>query len=197
VDRDQGYDLPGHSERGYESRASNHGSRATIMHLIIDGYNLLHVGRSPKSLADLERERERLVSLLSAYRRQRPCDITVVFDGWQGGWITEQKERDKGIDLVFSKRGERADEVIKRMVMAKGSGVVVVTSDREISRFAERMAVTSIPSEQFLPRIEQTALRPQREKLTEEERAEGEKKKGPSRRLSKRERRKRAALKKL
>ena len=167
------------------------------MHLIIDGYNLLHVSRSPKSLADLERERERLVNVLSAYRRQRPCEMTVVFDGWQGGWITEQKEREKGIDVVFSKRGERADEVIKRMVAGKGAGVVVVTSDREISRFAERMAVTSISSEQFLPRIEQTALRPQRERLREEEEEGGQKKKGPSRRLSKKERRKRAALKKL
>lgn len=167
------------------------------MHLIIDGYNLLHVGRSPGSVADLERERHRLVALLSAYRRQRPCDITVVFDGWQGGWITEQKERDKGIDLVFSKRGERADEVIKRMVMGKGAGVVVVTSDREISRFAERMAVSTILSEEFLPRIEQTALRPQKENLRGEEEERGGKKKGPSRRLSKKERRKMAALKKL
>lgn len=167
------------------------------MHLVIDGYNLLHVGGSPKNLVDLERERKRLVALLSAYRRQRPCEITAVFDGWQRGWITEQKERDRGIDLVFSKRGEKADEVIKRMVMEKGAGVVVVTSDREISRFAERMAVSVIPSEQFLAKIEQTALRPQKEGFRGEEEERGEKKKGPSRRLSKKERRKRAALKKL
>ena len=167
------------------------------MHFLIDGYNLLHVGRSPKSLADLEREREHLVDLLSSYRRRRPCEVTVVFDGWQGGWVTEQRERSKGIDLIFSKRGEKADEVIKRLVAGKGSGVVVVTSDREISRFAERMAVPVIPSEQFLARIEQTALRPEKEDGSEEEEDRGDRKKGPSRRLSKKERRKRAALKKL
>jgi predicted RNA-binding protein with PIN domain len=167
------------------------------MHFLIDGYNLLHVGRSPKSLADLEREREHLVDLLSSYRRRRPCEVTVVFDGWQGGWVTEQRERSKGIDLIFSKRGEKADEVIKRLVAGKGSGVVVVTSDREISRFAERMAVPVIPSEQFLGRIEQTALRPEKEEGSEEEEDRGDRKKGPSRRLSKKERRRRAALKKL
>ncbi len=167
------------------------------MHLIIDGYNLLHVGRSPKSLVDLERERERLIAQLSAYRRQKPCEMTVVFDGWQGGWVTEQREREKGIDLVFSKRGEKADEVIKRRVMEKGAAVVVVTSDREISRFAERMAVSVIPSERFLTRIEQTALRPQKDPFREEEEESGGKKKGPSRRLSKKERRARAVLKKL
>ena len=167
------------------------------MHFLIDGYNLLHVGRSPKSLADLERERGHLVDLLSSYRRRRPCEVTAVFDGWQGGWVTEQRERNKGIDLIFSKRGEKADEVIKRMVAGKGSGVVVVTSDREVSRFADRMAVPVIPSEQFLARIEQTALRPKREEGLEEEEDRGDRKKGPSRRLSKKERRKRAALKKL
>jgi predicted RNA-binding protein with PIN domain len=167
------------------------------MHFLIDGYNLLHVGRSPKSLADLEREREHLVDLLSSYRRRRPCEVTVVFDGWQGGWVTEQRERNKGIDLIFSRRGEKADEVIKRMVAGKGSGVIVVTSDREVSRFAERMAVPVIPSEQFLAKIEQTTLRPKREEGSEEEEERGEKRKGPSRRLSKKERRRRAALKKL
>jgi len=58
------------------------------------------------------------------------------------------------MDLVFSKRGEKADEVIKRMVKEKGAGVVVVTSDREISRFAERMSVSAVSSEQFLERME-------------------------------------------
>lgn len=167
------------------------------MHLVIDGYNLLHVGRSPKSVADLESERKRLISLLSAYRRQRVCEMTVVFDGWQKGWVTEQRERERGIDLVFSKRGEKADEVIKRMVSERGAGVVVVTSDREISRFAERMAVSVIPSEQFLTRIEQTSLQPQKEGFHGDEMEGGGKKKGPARRLSKKERRRRAALKKL
>lgn len=168
------------------------------MRLVIDGYNLLHVGRSPKSLADLESERKRLISLLAAYRRQRLCEMTVVFDGWQSGWVTEQRQRERGIDLVFSKRGEKADEVIKRMVGERGAGVVVVTSDREISKFAERMSVSVIPSEQFLARVEQTSLQPQKEVFREDETEEGGgKKKGPSRKLSKKERRRRAALKKL
>jgi len=169
------------------------------MHLIIDGYNLLHVNRSliQASAADLQRERDRLIDQLSAYRRQRPCEMTVVFDGWQGGWITEKIERQKGMDLVFSKRGEKADEVIKRMVKERGAGVVVVTSDRDISRFAERMAVSAIPSEQFLEKIEKLAFQAPRERLGEEEEERGKKKKGLSRRPSKKERRKMAALKKL
>jgi len=166
------------------------------MHLIIDGYNLIHAGLFQADMADLELDRRRLIDYLSAYQRQKSCRITIVFDGWKEGWLTEQKERQKGIDLVFSKRGEKADEVIKRMVREKGAGVVVVTSDREISRFAERMSVPVIPSEQFLVRAERAASMPEKEKAFEDK-EEGQRKKGPSKRLSKKVRRARMALKKL
>jgi len=167
--------------------------------LIIDGYNLLHVDRSLTRLSatDLQRERERLIDRLATYRRNRPCDITVVFDGWQSGWATENRGRQKGIDLVFSKLGEKADEVIKRMVKEKGAGVMVITSDREIARFAEKISVSVVPSEQFVERMEKVVFRPQEEYSGDEEENKGEKKKGPSKRLSKKERRARAALKKL
>ena len=169
------------------------------MLLIIDGYNLLHVGRSliRLSATDLQRERERLIDRLAVYRRNRVCDITVVFDGWQSGWVTENRGREKGIDLVFSKLGEKADEVIKRMMKEKGAGVMVITSDREIAKFAERISVSVVPSEQFVEKMEKWVLRPPKDYSGGEEENNGDKKKGPSRRLSKKERRARAALKKL
>jgi predicted RNA-binding protein with PIN domain len=132
---------------------------------------------------------------LSTYQKLKLCEITVVFDGWQGGWSTEKRERKKGIDLIFSKLGEKADEVIKRLVREKGSGAIVVTSDRDVSRFAERMDVAVIPSERFIEKIEQSEVSV--DKIFEEEEGEGFKRKGPSRRLSKKEKRKKAALKKL
>ena len=130
------------------------------MLLIIDGYNLLHVGRSLTRLSatDLQRERDRLIDRLAAYRRGRLCDITVVFDGWQSGWATENRGRQKGVDLVFSKLGEKADEVIKRMIREKGAGVTVITSDREIARVAEKISVSVVPSEQFVERMEKLAF---------------------------------------
>jgi predicted RNA-binding protein with PIN domain len=123
-------------------------------------------------------------------------EITVVFDGWQGGWSTEKRERKKGIELVFSKLGERADEVIKRLVREKGSGVTVVTSDREISRYAEKMAVAVIPSDQFKEKMENALMKGEKDFQDEEERSR-EKKRGPSRMLSKKEKRMRSALRKL
>jgi predicted RNA-binding protein with PIN domain len=167
------------------------------MHLIIDGYNLLHAGHSTLHLnpADLQRERDRLVDRLSAYRRQKPCQMTVVFDGWQRGRPSETREVRKGIELIFSRLGEKADEVIKRIVREMGGGSVVITSDRDVSRYVEGMSVAVIPSDQFREKMERPVEKPW--KGREEEEATPANRKGPSRKLSKKERRKITAFRKL
>jgi len=169
------------------------------MDLIIDGYNLLHVGRLPIALSanDLQRERDRLVDQLSSYRQVKSCEITLVFDGWQGGWTSEKKERRKGIELIFSKLGEKADEVIKRLVKEKGPGKIVITSDRDVARYAEKMGAAVIPSEQFKERMQMPTVTTEKDTEEDEDERTGIKRKGPSRRLSKKEKRARSALKKL
>lgn len=167
------------------------------MHLIIDGYNLLHVNRFLINLnpIQLQWERERLLDQLSTYQKLRPCGVTVVFDGWQEGWATETREKKKGIEVIFSKLGEKADEVIKRLVKEKGSGAIVITSDRDVARFAQRIDVAVIPSEEFREKLSVGSTDTLEESPEEEER--GAKRKGPSRRLSKKEKRARAASRKL
>lgn len=165
------------------------------MLLLIDGYNLLHSKRvlPPLPAHQLQAERERLIDQLSRYRQAKSLEILVVFDGWQGGWSTERRERRKGIEIIFSKEGEKADEVIKRIIRAKGSAVVVVTSDREIGTYANRRSVAVVTSEQFRDRLE--GGQPWGERI---EGKEGEgKKRGPSQKPSKRERRLSLALRKL
>lgn len=169
------------------------------MHLIIDGYNLLHAGGSLVQLnaIELQWKRDRLIDQLSAYKKLKRCEITVVFDGWQGGWSAEKKEMRKGVEIIFSKVGEKADEVIKRLVRERGSGTTVITSDREISKYAERMTVAVIPSDQFSEKMEQAPVRTVEDLRNGESEGRGQKKKGPSRRLSKKEKRQLQALRKL
>ena len=168
------------------------------MHLLIDGYNLLFVKKSFQSPSALELElaRNRLLERLSTYRQRKPCAITVVFDGWQGGWTTEKTELRRGIEVVFSKLGEKADEVIKRRLQERGAGWVLVSSDRELVTFAGRLSASVISSDQFLEKLENAPFHSRNGK-DEEEEERTDKKKGPSRRLSKREKRARAALRKL
>jgi len=173
------------------------------MHLIIDGYNLLYADRlkSRTNAAELQQGREQLIRKLSAYRRRKEEPVTIVFDGWQSGWSAEHKDVHGGIEIVFSQRGERADDLIKRMVRDEGSGVLVVSSDREIARYAERMRVPVLSSEQFIVRLErpattrETTLQKNLEEDDDDERRQN--RKGPSRRLSKKEKRLRSALKKM
>jgi hypothetical protein len=169
------------------------------MRLLIDGYNLLHIAHSLTRLnsSQLRQERDRLIDQLSAYQKLKPSAITLVFDGWLGGWTTEQREIKRGIEVIYSRLGEKADEVIKRLVREEGSAAIVITSDRDISRLAERMDAAVIPSEQFQEKLEHATGGFEEGFEEDEEEESGVKKKGLSRRPSKKEKRARAALKKL
>ncbi len=144
--------------------------------------------------------RETLINHLASYKRIRGHEITVVFDGWQAGGLTEKQQRQQGILVVYSRRNERADEVIKRMAKKWGQGAMVVTSDREVAHFAEMVGATAVSSEEFEGKMGVATVMEEREMDVEEEGEigrKGTKKKGPGRRLSKRRRRTIERLKKL
>jgi len=82
------------------------------VHIIIDGYNLIKQSPVLSRLdhMDIEKGRNELISRLAAYRKVKKHGITVVFDGCKGGGIKQERTRDRGINIVFSKKGEEADE---------------------------------------------------------------------------------------
>jgi predicted RNA-binding protein with PIN domain len=169
------------------------------MHLIIDGYNLIR--QSPQlqllDAMDLQAGREALLELLAPYRQRSHHQITVVFDGWQRGFLSESRDRHQGILVVYSRRGERADEVIKRLLRQERERALVVTSDRDIQACAEQVKAAWINAGQFeLNYLHDPSGTPGPD--TEATPAgRGPQKKGPSRRLSKRLRQRQQRLKKL
>ena len=67
--------------------------------------------------AGLELAREALIKRVnSAAGLKTAGQITIVFDGHQNGNATESSQRYGRIIVIYSKLGETADEVIKRMV---------------------------------------------------------------------------------
>jgi len=168
------------------------------MHIIIDGYNLIRqsdfLRRFEKQ--SLEAGRQALLQQASLYRKQKGHRITVVFDGWENGSPFEERDRQGGITIVYSRRGEKADEVIKRMVLQKGEETVVVTSDRDIAGYVTRKGATSLTSPEFEAVIARTAASsttpanadcsPGKDEEDDHE-SGGDRKKGPARRLSRRE----------
>ncbi len=171
------------------------------MHIIVDGYNLIRQSDSLRASerTSLEEGRKALVRSLAAYRQLRGHRITVVFDGWSGGSPQEERDRAGGIDIIYSRLGEKADEVIKRLVEGASEEILVVTSDREIAAFAARRGKAAVDSPVFAERIAASSSPagfPARGE-DDEENAGGMKKKGPSRRLSKQKRAQLARLRKL
>ena len=169
------------------------------MHLIVDGYNVIR--QSPRlqclDVMDLQAGREALLDLLALYRVRSHHQITVVFDGWQQGDLKESRDRHHGILVIYSRRGERADEVIKRLLNQERERALVVTSDREIQVCAEQAKATWINAGQFeLSHLHAPAgaADPAAEA---DPSARGTHKKGPARRLSKRLRQRQQRLKKL
>jgi predicted RNA-binding protein with PIN domain len=176
------------------------------MHIIVDGYNLIRQSDALRQYEriSLEEGRRALVRSLADYRKLRGHRITIVFDGWEGGSPGEERDRAGGVDIIYSRLGEKADEVIKRLVAAGGEEILVVTSDREIVTFAARRGKTSIASLAFAERLERVAAGPSSDadipaetEEDEDDRAGAAKKKGPARRLSKQKRAALARIKKL
>jgi len=118
-------------------------------HLIIDGYNLLKGGFASKS----EMARESLLQDLAAYRHRKGHALTVVFDGWQQGHPVEQREHRVGVQVVYSWRGEKADQVIQRLVREYGSDCAVVSSDHEIMATAKAYGAMTLTAALFLSKL--------------------------------------------
>jgi len=174
------------------------------MHIIVDGYNLIRQSATFRHLEtkSLEEGRNALIRSLAGYRKLRGHRITVVFDGWEGGSPREERDLAGGVEIIYSRLGEKADEVIKRLLEKGGEESLVVTSDREIVSFAGRRGKTAIASTAFDAMLERSAAglsaADDRGKGNpDDDGRTGMKRKGPSRRLSKQKRADLARIKKL
>ena len=126
------------------------------MHLIIDGYNLLGARREMR--ANAEPARERLLQELMHYRRHKGHPITVVFDGWRQNMMTERYEHRSGVQVIYSKKGQAADQVIHRLASEFGRDCAVVSSDREVADFAKTQGAFVIGAAEFDARLRAGAI---------------------------------------
>ena len=163
-----------------------------ISSIIIDGYNIIGISHK-----DLKNQRDELVDSLIAYRKRKGHDITVVFDGWKTGESQESRSKTGGVTVIYSRIGEKADSVIKRVIGSGKSGWIVITSDRDIARCAWSKGSVPIQSEDFVRIVEQHAQNyPATEEYGDKE-PQKPCRKGSSRKLSKKEKAIRRALIKL
>lgn len=163
------------------------------MIIIIDGYNLIRQSDvlrhyEQKSLED---GRRALLGWLADYVKIKRHKAIVVFDGWKSGNPDEQRDREGPVDIIYSRYGERADDVIKRLAQTTPGDVIVVSSDRDIASRVTRLGKTALSSPDFEAIVCRTLRSlPSATRTTRNEDTAGlTKKKGPARRLPRAQRR--------
>lgn len=162
-----------------------------ISSIIIDGYNLIGIHHR-----DLEQQRNNLMEMLAEYKKLRGHDIILVFDGWKSGSSKEESFMIDGIKVIYSRLGEKADSVIKRLVHSEKRKWIVVSSDRAVSDHTWRHESVAVSSDEFMNAIEKNRkfVEGEYEPLEEERYLH---KKGSPRTLSKKEKEKKKVLSKL
>jgi len=119
-------------------------------HLVVDGYNVTKRGFGDVSL---EQQRGRLVSGLGGLAAQCGAEVTVVFDGAEKMVAVPGVPR--GVRVLFSRKGETADELIRQLVRAEPAGrpVIVISSDREVADGVRRHGAYPLSSDTLLRRL--------------------------------------------
>ncbi|MBW1601647.1 NYN domain-containing protein [Streptomyces sp. JJ66] len=124
------------------------------VHLLVDGYNVTKTGYPTMPL---EKQRLRLLGGLAVLAAQSGAEVTCVFDGADlASPVLLAPPR--GVRVLFSKPGQTADELIRRLVRAEPDGrpVVVVSTDREVADGVAEAGARPVASALLLRRLART-----------------------------------------
>jgi uncharacterized protein len=114
---------------------------------LIDGHNLIpHIhGLSLRQMDD----EMRLLELLQTFGREHRARIEVFFDGAAPGWAGTKGYGN--ITAHFVVKGTTADDAIRRRLnqISTGSGVTVISSDRQVQAEARSQRAEVISSRDF------------------------------------------------
>jgi uncharacterized protein len=174
------------------------------MNIIIDGYNLIRQSDLLRHYEkqSLEAGRRALILQLSEYKRKKGHEITVVFDGWDQGSAQEERDRQGNISIIYSRRGEKADDVIKRLADNSSEEIIIISSDREIASHVTRRGKTALSSPDFEMLMNKAIAEPSINDVAAGKEADDEidyplSKKGPAKRLPRAKRHAQTKIKKL
>ncbi|HEU4348306.1 MAG TPA: NYN domain-containing protein [Actinoplanes sp.] len=154
---DASADRPGTPERA-KARARDTDDPARLdqllglprAHLIVDGYNVTKRGFAEMSL---EQQRKRLITGLGGIAAQTGDEVTVVFDGAER--VHGLPPAPRNVRVLFSRKGDTADELIRQLVRAEPAGrpLVVVSSDREVADGVRRHGAYPMGADSLLRRL--------------------------------------------
>ena len=102
-------------------------------YLFVDGYNVINAWEKLKALSqiNLEQARNELIDIMTEYQHYSGIKVIIVFDAHYVKNNSGKKDNIKGVDIVYTKENETADQYIERTLDAIGrlKKVRVATSD--------------------------------------------------------------------
>jgi len=116
------------------------------MIIIVDGYNILkqEVGTAQITA----KERVTFIAKLNQYATYKNHRMMLVFDG--GPYESVYKEAVHLVTVIYSGARKTADDVIKNYISKNSAlDLLLVSSDRDLNRYASRFGITSIDSHAF------------------------------------------------
>lgn len=102
-------------------------------YLFVDGYNIINSWDNLRELSNISLEvaREELIDIMAEYQHYLGIKVIVVFDAHMVKSNSGKSETIKGVDIVFTKESETADQYIEKVLddIGRVKSVRVATSD--------------------------------------------------------------------
>lgn len=135
------------------------------MHIVIDGYNYIHRinGSAVQKGSSMDLLQRDFLEKCVRYKKLRSIRITVVFDAYGSRSPGRHSENYRGIEVIYSKEGETADDVIIGWIRKRPASLYVVSSDRAIIDEAKSRGVTFLIPITFAEMLSSPAYEPDEE----------------------------------
>jgi predicted RNA-binding protein with PIN domain len=134
------------------------------MIIVIDGYNLLKQVFDPNNIS--EKKRTAFVNVLGKYREKKGHKIVIIFDA--GPCIAPLKEKQRGIQVLFSGQYQTADDLIIQFVQENPTKeIMVVTADRKIKEATKSQLVEIVDPLYFYAKVKEALASNQTHKKNE------------------------------
>lgn len=125
--------------------------------IIIDGYNILNAWEKYNSFLKLsfENARNELIFDMGEFSKLINKELLLVFDAYKINSI-QSKEKIKGIDVVYTKQNETADQYIEKKMDKLGKKILitVATDDILIQKLVTQREGLVLTSKELLYRYE-------------------------------------------
>ena len=135
------------------------------MQIVIDGYNYIHRinGSAVQKGSSMDLLQRDFLEKCARYKKMRSVRISVVFDAYASFSPGRHSENFRGVDVIYSKEGETADDVIIGWIRKRPAGLIVVSSDRAIIDAAKERGVTFLTPVAFAEMLSSPACEPDEE----------------------------------